>query len=194
MASVSRAHARNVQRIAVVSAGDEEPLRRIGVHRYDLLVSSPELDAIDRTIIDLLVADARRSASEVGRLVGLSPAAAKRRIDRLEASGIVMGYTAVLNHAALGSTLEAFTELRFAPGTQVDDIDRAVADLPELVEAFTLAGDPDALVRVRVDDVEHLKRVIDRVRRGRRGGAKIIGTKTLIVLGRTPGSRLPHRS
>jgi hypothetical protein len=40
---------------------------------------------------------------------------------------------------------------------------------------------------VRVDDVDHLKRVIDRIRRGRRGGVKIIGTKTLIVLGRTPG-------
>ena len=82
--------------------------------------------------------------------------------------------------------LEAFAELRFAPGTQVDDIDRAVADLPELVESFTLAGDPDALVRLRVSDVDHLKRVIDRIRR-RRGSAKITGTKTLIVLGTSTG-------
>jgi Lrp/AsnC family leucine-responsive transcriptional regulator len=119
--------------------------------------------------------------------VNLSPAAAKRRIDRLEAAGVIRGYTALLDHAQLGGQLEAFVELRFAPGAQVDDIDAAVADLPELVESFTLAGDPDALVRVRVSDVDHLKRVIDRVRRGRRGGPKIIGTKTLIVLGRTGG-------
>jgi DNA-binding Lrp family transcriptional regulator len=146
-----------------------------------------DLDAADRRIIELLVEDARRSASEIGRLVNLSPAAAKRRIDRLEHAGYIRGYTAVLDHAMLGSHLEAFTELRFAPGTQVADIDHAVGDLPELVESFTLAGDPDALVRLRVTDVDHLKRVIDRVRRGRRGGAKIIGTKTLIVLGTSKG-------
>ena len=146
-----------------------------------------DLDAVDERIIGLLVEDARRSASEIGRLVNLSPAAAKRRIDRLERVGYIRGYTAVLDHAKLGSHLEAFTELRFAPGTQVAEIDHAVGDLPELVESFTLAGDPDALVRLRVSDVDHLKRVIDRVRRGRRGGAKIIGTKTLIVLGTSKG-------
>lgn len=141
-----------------------------------------ELDLIDRKILDLLVADGRRSASDIGRNVGLSPAAAKRRIDRLEQTGYIRGYTAVLDHARLGDHLEAFTELRFAAGTQVDAIDRAV-DLPELVESFTLAGEPDALVRLRVHDVDHLKRVIDRIRRGKRGGAKVTGTKTLIVLG-----------
>jgi Lrp/AsnC family leucine-responsive transcriptional regulator len=150
-------------------------------------VPQREIDAVDRRIIELLVADARRSASEIGRLINLSPAAAKRRIDRLEEAGIVRGYTAVLDHAMLGSHLEAFTELRFAPGTQVADIDLAVADLPEVVESFTLAGDPDTLVRLRVRDVDHLKRVIDRVRRARRASAKIVGTKTLIVLGATKG-------
>jgi DNA-binding Lrp family transcriptional regulator len=162
-------------------------LRAKAAARHDLLVTTRALDAVDRRIVDLLVEDGRRSASEIGRLVGLSPAAAKRRIDRLEAEGFILGYTAILDHALLGDQIEAFTELRFAPGTQVADIDRAV-DLPELVEAFTLAGDPDALVRLRVRDVEHLKRVIDQVRRGRRGGAKILGTKTLIVLGRRKGS------
>jgi Lrp/AsnC family leucine-responsive transcriptional regulator len=162
-------------------------LRPDVLERYDLAVPAPDIDSVDRRILELLVADARRSASEIGRLVNLSPAAAKRRIDRLEAAGVVKGYTAILDHAQLGGHLEAFTELRFAPGTQVDDIDHAVADLPEVVESFTLAGDPDALVRLRVRDVDHLKRVIDRVRRARRGGAKIVGTKTLIVLGATKG-------
>jgi DNA-binding Lrp family transcriptional regulator len=146
-------------------------------------VTRTEIDAVDQRIVELLVEDARRSASEIGRLVGLSPAAAKRRIDRLEEVGVIRGYTAILDHARLGGPLEAFTELRFAAGTQVADIDASVADLPEVVESFTLAGDPDALVRLRVSDVDHLKRVIDRIRRGRRGGAKITETKTLIVLG-----------
>jgi DNA-binding Lrp family transcriptional regulator len=145
-------------------------------------------DSIDERILELLIEDGRRSASEVGRLVGLSPAAAKRRIDRLEQAGYIRGYTAILDYRMLGGRIEAFSELRFAPGTQVDEIDAAVADLPELVESFTLAGDPDALIRVRVADVDHLKRVIDRVRSGRRGGAKIVGTKTLIVLASRTGA------
>jgi Lrp/AsnC family transcriptional regulator, leucine-responsive regulatory protein len=150
------------------------------------------LDSVDERILALLTDDGRLSASEIGRLVGLSPAAAKRRIDRLESRGYIRGYTAILDHGRLGGRLEAFSELRFAPGTQVDEIDAAVADLPELVESFTLAGDPDALIRVRVRDVEHLKSVIDRVRRGKRGGAKIIGTKTLIVLASRTGGAGPR--
>jgi len=145
------------------------------------------IDAIDQGILDLLVQDGRRSASEIGRLINLSPTAAKRRIDRLERAGYIRGYTAVLDHAKLGRHLEAFAELRFAPGTKVADIDHALDDLPELVESFTVAGDPDALVRLRVADVDHLKQVIDRIRRSRRGSATAIGTKTLIVLGTSTG-------
>jgi DNA-binding Lrp family transcriptional regulator len=148
-------------------------------------VPRADLDATDEEILRLLVDDGRRSASEVGRQVGLSPAAAKRRIDRLETLGIIKGYTALLDHAKLGSDIEAFTELSFAGKTQVDDIDGTVADLPELVESFTVAGDPDALVRLRVTDLDHLKRVVDRIRRS----GKVTGTKTLIVLGTTTGKR-----
>lgn len=145
------------------------------------------LDATDERLLELLLEDGRRSASELGRTVNLSPAAAKRRIDRLEEIGYIRGYTAVLDHEMLGGQLEAFSELRFAPGTQVDEIDSAVADLPELVESFTLAGDPDALVHLRVTDVDHLRRVLDRIRRGNSSSAKIVGTKTLIVLARRSG-------
>lgn len=144
-----------------------------------------DLDGVDEAILELLVADGRRSASEVGRLVGLSPAAAKRRIDRLEERGIITGYTATLDHQKLGSEIEAFAEVRFQASTQVGQIDEAFTGLPELVESFTIAGDPDALVRLRVTDLDHLKRVIDKMRRG----GRIAGTKTLIVLGtrRGPG-------
>ena len=138
-----------------------------------------DLDEVDDRVIELLVADGRLSASEVGRCVGLSPAAAKRRIDRLEQLGVIVGYRAVLDHGKLGNRIEAFTELRFAGSTQIDEIDSAVSGLPEVVEAFTIAGDPDALVRIRVSDLEHLKRVIDRIRRS----GKVTGTKTLIALG-----------
>ena len=146
------------------------------------------LDRVDEAIVELLVEDGRRSASEIGRRVSLSPSAAKRRIGRLEALGVILGYQAVLDHAKLGSQIEAFTELRFVGTTQVDDIDRTVADLPELVESFTIAGDPDALVRLRVADLDHLKRVIDKIRRS----GKVSGTKTLIVLGSASARKHPR--
>jgi Lrp/AsnC family transcriptional regulator, leucine-responsive regulatory protein len=142
-------------------------------------VARPALDDVDDRIVALLLNDGRRSASEIGRLVGLSPAASKRRIDRLEQIGVISGYRAVVDHTMLGSSIEAFIELRFAAATQVGEIDQAVAELPELVESFTIAGDPDALVRVRATDLDHLKRIIDRIRRG----GRVTGTKTLIVLG-----------
>lgn len=142
------------------------------------------LDATDRKILDVLAQDARRSASEVGRLVGLSPPAAKRRIDRLEAVGIIRGYSVRLDRQQLGEQIEAFIELRFAPGTQVAEIDTVVDNMEEVLASYTLAGDPDALAHVRVRDLEHLKGVVDRIRRGRRGGPKVITTRTVIVLGR----------
>jgi Lrp/AsnC family leucine-responsive transcriptional regulator len=141
------------------------------------------LDSTDHRIIDLLLADGRRSASEIGREVGLSPAAANRRIDRLETLGVIVGYRAVVDHALLGSGIEAFAEVRFQGATQVAKVDSAFAELPELVEAFTMAGDTDALLHLRVRDLSHLKDVIDKVRRS----GDLVGTKTLIVLGRRPG-------
>jgi DNA-binding Lrp family transcriptional regulator len=156
-------------------------LRVLAARRYDLHITRADTDHIDQQILELLVQDGRRSASEVGRRVGLSPAAAKRRIDRLERLGVISGYRAVLDHAHLGAHIEAFIELRFAGTTQVDDIDRTLSGLSEVVEAFTTAGDPDALVRVHATDLDHLKRIVDRIRRS----GKVTGTKTLIVLGRT---------
>jgi DNA-binding Lrp family transcriptional regulator len=141
------------------------------------------LDSVDRTIVALLLENGRRSASDIAAHVALSLAATTRRIERLEQLGVILGYRAVIDHSKLGNGIEAFAELRFEGATQVDEIDRAFANLPELVEAFTIAGDPDALVRLRVSDLDHLKRVIDTIRRG----AGVSGTKTLIVLGSTSG-------
>jgi len=137
------------------------------------------LDAVDREILELLRIDARRTIADVAARVNLSPAPVKRRIDRLERIGVIAGYTTVVDHHKLGPTIEAFTELRFAGDAAVDDILGVAAALPEVVELFTTAGDPDALMRIRVDDVEHLKETINRLR----GSGRVIGTKTLMVLG-----------
>jgi DNA-binding Lrp family transcriptional regulator len=145
------------------------------------------IDQTDHKILAALVDDARLSATEIGRRVSLSPSATARRIERLERLGVITGYRATVDHTLLGDTIEAFAELHFDGSTQVDDIDKAFASLPELVEAFTIAGDPDALVRIRARNVDHLKTVIDTIRRS----GLVTGTKTLIVLGATRGTSAP---
>jgi Lrp/AsnC family transcriptional regulator, leucine-responsive regulatory protein len=146
-----------------------------------LAVPSPDgaLDRTDRIILDLLTEDARRTYGDIGARVGLSAPAVKRRVDRLEEAGVILGYTTRLDDAKLGRPLEAFTELRFSGRARVDTIAGIADNIPEVEAVFTVAGDPDALAWIRVADVHDLKRVIDRLR----STGKVTGTKTHIVLG-----------
>jgi Lrp/AsnC family leucine-responsive transcriptional regulator len=147
-------------------------------------VSQPheEIDSVDLLIIDSLQEDARRTLGDIGTKVGLSAPAVKRRIDRLERIRVITGYSVRLDHSKLGKPLEAFTEVRFTGSERVDSIAGIADDIPEVVAVFITAGDPDAVVWIRVADVQHLKRVVDRLR----ASGKVMGTKTLIVLGTSP--------
>jgi len=134
-------------------------------------------DAIDRQILDLLRRDARMPVSDIARAVGLSAAPVSRRIERLERTGVIRGYTAIVDDGLSGS-LEAFTEVRLAGGIETGELGEVVRGVPEVQEFFTIAGDPDALLRIRVDSVDHLQRVVNALRRT----GKLTGTKTLIVM------------
>jgi DNA-binding Lrp family transcriptional regulator len=138
------------------------------------------LDATDRRILELLREDGRRTIADIAAQVSLSPAPVKRRLDRLIKAGVITGFTVQLDHTKIGQTIEAYTELRYAGAGDIDAIVSGISQLPEVREVCTIAGDPDALVRIRVDDMEHLKRVVSKMRRN----GQIVGTKTLIVLDR----------
>ncbi|MEU0513004.1 Lrp/AsnC family transcriptional regulator [Amycolatopsis sp. NPDC006125] len=136
------------------------------------------IDATDREILTLLREDARRTLSDIASRVTLSTAAVKRRVDRLQEAGVITGFTVQIDHAKLGWGIEAFTQLRFFGTTNVDEIVQTTTRMPEAQAVFTIAGDPDALVWLRVRDMQHLQRTIDELRRSHR----ITSTKTLIVL------------
>jgi Lrp/AsnC family transcriptional regulator, leucine-responsive regulatory protein len=137
-----------------------------------------QLDGTDHEILALLTEDGRRTIADIAGRVSLSSAATKRRIDRLQRLGVILGYTTVVDYARLGWPLEAFTELRFAGRTQVEDIEATAAAAQEIQAVYMIAGDPDALVHIRAQDIDHLKDVIDRLRHS----GKVTGTKTLMVL------------
>src|SRR6476646_10188411 len=120
------------------------------------------IDDTDRAILALLRENARRTVADIATRVNLSPAPVKRRIERLERLGVIVGYTVVTDETKLEGAVEAFSEI------------------PEVQEIFTIAGDPDALVRIRVHDVDHLKHVVNILRRTEH----VTGTKTLMVLDR----------
>jgi DNA-binding Lrp family transcriptional regulator len=103
----------------------------------------------------------------------------RRRIARLEETGVITGYTITTDQAKLGSGLEAVTELRFTGDTDIQDMVDFASTQPEVEEVLTIAGDVDAIVRLHVDNVDHLQRVVNRLRRK---GVGVIGTKTLIVI------------
>ncbi|OLS98697.1 AsnC family transcriptional regulator [Pseudonocardia sp. CNS-004] len=137
------------------------------------------VDDTDRLLLDLLRTDGRRTYSEMATEVGLSVAAVKRRVDRLREVGVITGFTVQVDHAKLDQGVEAFIELRFLGTTRVSEIVRSVSNIPEVAAVFTIAGDPDALVRLRVRDLGHLQQVIDTLRRS----GSVTGTRTLMVLG-----------
>jgi DNA-binding Lrp family transcriptional regulator len=136
------------------------------------------LDELDRKILDVLQREGRATLAEVGAAVGLSPSAVKRRIDRLERSGVIVGYAAIVDPQAVGDRLEAFVELYCADTVTPSDLLASVSGLPVVVAAHTVAGDADAIVRVRVEGIEELERIIEVLRRD----PKVMRTRTMVAL------------
>src|SRR4051794_12354435 len=106
------------------------------------------MDAVDRQILSLLVEDGRRSYEDIGQRVKLSPPSVKRRIDRLRESGPLQGFTAVVDHGAMGWDTEALVELFYEPGTLLEEVARTLEEHPEVVEAWSVTGEADAIARV----------------------------------------------
>ena len=119
-----------------------------------------EVDDIDRRLLELLQEDGRRTFADMAARVELSVAATKRRVDRLREAGVITGFTVQIDHAELGWAVEAFTEVRYAGSTPVDQIVATASTFPEVQAVYTIAGDPDALVQFRVRDIAHLHTVI----------------------------------
>ena len=141
-------------------------------------------DELDKRIIVALVDDARATYAEIGAQGGWAAPAGKRRVDRLRASGAITGFSASVDPAALGWTTEAYVELFCRGRTSPADIAAAVGKHPEIVEAATVTGEADALLRIRAAAVRHFEDVMERI------GAErfVVRTRSVIVL-----SRLVHR-
>ena len=138
------------------------------------------MDPADRQILALLTEDGRRTYDDIARRVSLSAPAVKRRVDRLRASGVLEGFTAVIDHSALGDHTEALIELFFAPGTLLDQVAGTLRRYPEVVEAWSVTGEADAIARVRTHDNADLERLIMELQRD----GLVQRTRSQVVLSR----------
>ena len=132
-----------------------------------LNAAAARLDETDRKVLEVLGRDGRASYAEIGLLVNLSATAVKRRVDRLRERGVVRGFTVVLDPASLEWRTEAFVEVYCRERTSPEEILAALRQFPEVVAAWTVTGDADALVHLCAADTGHLEAVIERIRRER---------------------------
>ena len=142
------------------------------------------MDEVDQRILALLVEDGRRTYEDIGRRVGLSPPSVKRRVDRLRAEGAIEGFTAIVGHDAMGRRTEALVELFYEPGTSLAEVARTLREHPEVVEAWSVTGEADAIARVQTADNTDLERLIIDLQRT----APVVRTRSQVVMSRLAGA------
>jgi len=106
------------------------------------------MDVIDREILALLQADGRITLTDLADRIRLSVSRCQRRVRELERTGVIRGYQAKVDPAALGLGFEVLVFATLSQPEMVGDFDQAVAAIPQVIEAQRLFGEPDYLLRV----------------------------------------------
>ena len=122
--------------------------------------SSERISTNDARILDVLQRDGRRAYADLGAEVGMSGPSAHERVKKLEARGVITGYAAVVDPAAVGFDILAFSWITLAPGTTSNDLTDAFAGIPEIEECHHITGEADYLIKVRARDTRDLERVL----------------------------------
>ncbi|WP_330286520.1 Lrp/AsnC family transcriptional regulator [Streptomyces sp. NBC_00576] len=138
------------------------------------------MDTIDEAIIRCVLRNARSTYAQIGKEAGLSAPAAKRRLDRLVATGAIRGFTALVDPQALAWHTEAFVEVYCTGNPTPAQLRQALEGIPEVVEACTVSGAADAVLHMLARDIPHLEQAVQRVR----ATAPVDRTESVIVLSR----------
>ncbi|MGL4912033.1 MAG: Lrp/AsnC family transcriptional regulator [Romboutsia sp.] len=132
------------------------------------------MDITDHKIIEILQSDGRISMKDLGKIVGLTSPAVSERVKRLEESGIIEGYKAIVNPDTLGRVIKAFIHISLPSNKYQDFIAEARND-DRIVECHHITGDDCSVLKVIVKDMYELENVIDAIK-------KIGSTKTSVIL------------
>lgn len=120
------------------------------------------LDRYDAAILDELQKDGRRSIVELAEQVGLSGTPCARRVKLMEQAGIIESYTAIVDPAKLGLRVQAFVQVKLERHTDdnLEQFQREVAAMEEIVGCHAMTGEYDLLLQVVVEDLERLSNVV----------------------------------
>lgn len=136
------------------------------------------LDDIDEQILAELAQHARATFAEIGERVRLSAPAVKRRVDRMLDSGVIRGFTTVIDRNAVGWKTEAYVQIFCHGRISPTELRQAWANIPEVVSAATVTGPSDAILRVLARDMPHLEDALERIRTS----ADIERSESIVVL------------
>ena len=142
------------------------------------------MEEIDRQILRLLSQDGRMSFTDLGRATGLSTSAVHQRVRRLEQRGVIRGYTVVVQSEALDLPLTAFVSVTPLDPAQPDDVPEQLSSVPEVEACYSVAGDENYILKVRVATPSALETLLARIR-----GKANVSTRTTIVLSTSYESR-----
>ena len=151
------------------------PARRYLVH----------VEETNRKIVSLLARDGRMSFTELARQTGLSVSAAQQRVRRLEEGGMISGYAAVIRPEAAGLPLTAFISIRPFDAAAPDDAPERLAHLAAIEACYSVAGEENYILKVRVASPVALENLLQEIR-----AAASVSTRTTIVLS-TPYENRP---
>lgn len=135
------------------------------------------VEPTDRRIVDLLRQDGRLSFTDLGKQLGLSTSAAHQRVRRLEERGVITGYTARIDAAKVGLPITAFISVTPVDPAAPDDIPDRLRGLSEIEACYSVAGDENYILKVRVAGPGGLEDLIARIR-----AAAAVSTRTTVVL------------
>jgi Lrp/AsnC family leucine-responsive transcriptional regulator len=145
------------------------------------------VEDIDRAIVAALVDDGRVSYTDLAEKVGLSVSAVHQRVRRLEARGVIDGYAARVSYPAVGLPLTAFIAIRPVDAAAPDDAPDRLAHLPQIEACYSVAGDDNYLLLVRVGGPTDLERLLHEIRT-----AANVTTRTTVVLSTPYEQRAPR--
>ena len=118
------------------------------------------IDQRDRQILHLIQRDASLAQAEIARQVGLSTAAVHERLKKLEASGVIRRWTAVVDPTSVGASVTAFVEVFLDHPRHEPALLERVATLDDVMECHHVTGEFSLLLKVRVHDMEALRQLL----------------------------------
>jgi Lrp/AsnC family leucine-responsive transcriptional regulator len=120
------------------------------------------IDKIDTEILTALQGDGRQTIAQLSRVLNMSNSAVTERVRRLEDSGVISGYSAIVDAASLGFSIMAYLRLRY-PSSVYGPLHKLLAETPEVIEAHHVTGEDCFIMKVVATSMQHLERVSGRI-------------------------------